>query len=313
MHKKKKIYGLIVSVAAFILCLLFFEIVLRLTYPLYANYNTEMWKYASKMKQISYGDSCHSHLPETSMNLYGAKITINSQGLRSEYNYSIEKTKKRVILLGDSITLGWGVQNNETFSKVLENYLGENYEVINAGVGNYNTYCEYFSLKKYSYLNPDLIIVGFYLNDFEQIKYPSKISYFFIKNSYIYSFFFDKLSSIPRGHYVDFYKKNFENSNNQKIVEDSLHKISVYAKEKNIPLVLANFPEFHKFEEYEFYEINNYLEFLSKENDIQYIDLLEAFENVDPKSLRISNEDYHPNAKGHKIIAKFIYEKIHLE
>ena len=43
------------------------------------------------------------------------------------------------------------------------------------------------------------------------------------------------------------------------------------------------------------------------------IDLLETFENVDTKSLRISNEDYHPNAKGPKIIAKFIYEKIHLE
>ena len=96
---------------------------------------------------------------------------LNSDGLR-DYEINITKSPKiyRIAVLGDSVSYGVGVNLSDTFAKVLEKKLGENYEVVNFGFGGYNTFqeAEYLTYKVKKY-NPDFIILEYTLNDFEPI------------------------------------------------------------------------------------------------------------------------------------------------
>jgi lysophospholipase L1-like esterase len=95
-----------------------------------------------------------------------ARRDVGPQGLRDRA-YAIPKPpgKKRILLLGDSITYGEFVDGEQTFAKLLERRLGD-VEVINAGVPAYSAYneVEYYLARGRDFA-PDLVIVGVCLND----------------------------------------------------------------------------------------------------------------------------------------------------
>lgn len=109
---------------------------------------------------------------------YHMKVRINSKGLRDrEFDYQKEPDTYRIGVFGDSFTFGEGVQNNETFPKLLEHLLradeqlvrtGKKIEVLNFGIGKTGTSHQYALYrqegKKYDL---DLVIIGFLsANDF---------------------------------------------------------------------------------------------------------------------------------------------------
>jgi hypothetical protein len=104
--------------------------------------------------------------------------TINSLGYR-DYEFNLKKSPqtKRVLVIGDSYVFGFGVELNESFTKLLEKKLNSNknnsYEVINAGYkGNFAEDTQYLYLKNEGLsLKPDLIILAMTLgNDFQDIN-----------------------------------------------------------------------------------------------------------------------------------------------
>lgn len=114
-------------------------------------------------------------------------VTTNSVGLRDR-EYSLERTdKKRMLVLGDSFTWGFGVEDQERFTEVLEQRYPQ-WEIINAGTSGYGTDQEYlYYLKRGQYYKPDVVVVLFYYNDFEnnfkseQYYYPKP--YFTLKEN----------------------------------------------------------------------------------------------------------------------------------
>ena len=101
----------------------------------------------------------------------GKELVINSKGLRDrEYEYEKPVGVKRILVLGDSYTWGYGVRNDEIYTEFLERRLaaeGKEWQVINSGVSGYGTDQEYLWFKsegiKYQ---PDLVVVAFFvLND----------------------------------------------------------------------------------------------------------------------------------------------------
>lgn len=103
---------------------------------------------------------------------FATKFHTNSQGLRDrEYPQSKPEGKYRILVLGDSFTWGYGVEDNEIYTEILETILPET-EVINLGVTGYSLQQEilYFKRKGLEY-SPDLVVVGFCLNDI----YPEDI------------------------------------------------------------------------------------------------------------------------------------------
>ena len=100
-------------------------------------------------------------------------IKISSQGIR-DYEYSVNKPEGvyRIIILGDSIAFGMGVELEQTFAKYLELMLNEGgakkYEVINFSVPGYNTVQEVATLEsKCLAYKPDLVIIAICGNDYQ--------------------------------------------------------------------------------------------------------------------------------------------------
>jgi lysophospholipase L1-like esterase len=65
-------------------------------------------------------------------------VRINENGLRDRHHsYERQNNMERILVLGDSFAWGYGVEESERFSQLLENSL--DIEVINAGVSGYST------------------------------------------------------------------------------------------------------------------------------------------------------------------------------
>ena len=99
-------------------------------------------------------------------------IRINALGFHDD-EFPREKPagELRGLMLGDSVTMGYGVTYAETFSKKLEDLLAErdgksgSHQIINAGVHGYSTFQERVTLERNLDLAPDFVAVGFCMND----------------------------------------------------------------------------------------------------------------------------------------------------
>ena len=151
------------TVIAFVLC----EIAARLLYPAPPDPTRE--------PQIQYqgdADVGYGHVPNQQGWIDDGWVTINSLGLRGpEPAMPKPKGLFRFMVLGDSCTVGWGVNDDETFCSVLERllceaYPGRQFEVINCGVAGYDTQNEERQLKRLAPLfQPDFVLVTFFHND----------------------------------------------------------------------------------------------------------------------------------------------------
>ena len=97
----------------------------------------------------------------------GIPVTINSHGLRGpETSYEKPSNTVRILNLGDSVAMGWGVREEETYGRRLEQLLNQpasqdiRYEVINAGVPGWNPENElaYLEAEGLKY-EPDVILL----------------------------------------------------------------------------------------------------------------------------------------------------------
>lgn len=99
-------------------------------------------------------------------------IRINAHGFHDD-EFPREKPagELRGLMLGDSVTMGFGVTYAETFSKKLEELLAERdgksrtHQIVNAGVHGYSTFQERVTLERNLDLRPDFVAVGFCMND----------------------------------------------------------------------------------------------------------------------------------------------------
>jgi len=104
----------------------------------------------------------------------GVPVKINSLGLRDNREYSLEKAPGtvRLLVLGDSVTFGHGSVYEHTYPALLEQKLHAwrpdvDWQVWNAAVPGYNTSQELAQLLEVGpRFQPDVVIVGFFENDF---------------------------------------------------------------------------------------------------------------------------------------------------
>ncbi len=93
--------------------------------------------------------------------------------MRADRDFSYTKADglKRIVSLGDSMTVGYEVNQDQTFSSIIEQRLiskGLNVEVLNAGVSGYGNAEELLYLERELYkYGPDLVLLSFTTNDLE--------------------------------------------------------------------------------------------------------------------------------------------------
>jgi hypothetical protein len=105
---------------------------------------------------------------------YRINFRINSQGMRSDREYAVPKPPGvfRIVGLGDSFTMGYEVDLEDTYLYQLENILRErgvsNVEVLNLAVSGFGSAEELLKLEHEGLeYEPDLVIVGYFVNDVE--------------------------------------------------------------------------------------------------------------------------------------------------
>jgi hypothetical protein len=110
------------------------------------------------LERINLGDLAYLHTyspdygwtprPSFRYTLAGSETSINRLGYRGrEYPPAHAPGRTRLVMLGDSVTFGFGVRDDETFSAVLES-LDPGLEVVNLGVQGYGTDQELLKLRK---------------------------------------------------------------------------------------------------------------------------------------------------------------------
>jgi lysophospholipase L1-like esterase len=102
----------------------------------------------------------------------GIHYRINADGFRGpRYPQAREGGAFRVAVLGDSLTFGFGVEESEIYTALLESELARRFaprrvEVLNFGVGGYNAYNESALFEGIvAAWQPDLVLVQFCIND----------------------------------------------------------------------------------------------------------------------------------------------------
>lgn len=89
--------------------------------------------------------------------------SINSLGVRDDEE-SLHKPE--ILFLGDSFTMGWGVSNEESYAKLVENKTGM--KVLNAGISSYGTAREMGLLKRIDTSNLKYLIIQYCPNDHDE-------------------------------------------------------------------------------------------------------------------------------------------------
>lgn len=257
-----------------------------------------------------------------------AGYKINKLGFADkEYDLIKASGTYRIVVLGDSITeQGWYVKQLEELLNLRND--GLKYEVFNCGVGGYSVTQYYYYLRDTALsFDPDMVILGFCLNDFTDMPVVSRdrdgkylafrnplsgyadnepvvaINKTLFFNSYLYRYA------------VLFLKEHFSNRNsandpyNMALSAETLNKIRGLTEPNNIKLAAAIIP--YLVERYDEPKAGEYsrMKAILFQSGLPFIDLHGIFPDIESPKWRANPGDHiHPSEEGHGIMARKIYE-----
>ena len=95
---------------------------------------------------LEYSNNVKKYIKEQSLINYS--YSTDSNGFRNTIPNI--KSDKQIIIIGDSVPFGVGVDDEHTVASQLQKIIGDKYRVINASVGNYNGHQAFLMAKKLS-------------------------------------------------------------------------------------------------------------------------------------------------------------------
>jgi len=321
--KKKLLLLLFTS----LICFLIVEAAVRLVwtragygYPdgLYLPDDTRLYKYAPLFNGTFEGS------------MYGnVTITTNSAGLRDhEHAYGKPNGTIRILGLGDSVTLGSGVYQEQAYLSLLETKMkanGINAEIIKAGVDGYQLDQEYdyYSKEGYKY-DPDIVMIGVVLNDVDESNPEIKDTLFgnhtnFNKlvtdNFKSIDFFYHVIGDMLRGsNYNDYYFNvvygHWSNETKWNAYQAALLRMNGNITAGNKKLVLVIFPYTQQFKA----SLNagrlpqEKIISMSLQNGITAVDLLPYLDTPDYRKYYLASDNVHLSKEGHALVADAIYD-----
>lgn len=312
--------NIIISISSVFVLLIIMEIILRIVG--YGNVETYLpdqqliWRLTPNQKTYT---------------KFGKKpVYINSVGLRDR---EFEKTKPtgtfRVLVLGNSCTYGWGVGQEDTYSKILEKQLSNNYpskkvEVINGGVTGYSIAQELEYLKSDGKeWTPDMVLISHTFNEGKRVNPRSpqdlKDQVFFsmrlknfLRNIALYHFVVEYNFS---SQYVKLARKVTEDptwiaDDAFKIYQEDLQSIINVVKQMNAkPVFLITVTKNQiNADSVRYSKHQMAMKGIAEENQISVVDFMLPFREQKEKDLYVDGG--HPTEIGHKIMADEIFKKL---
>ena len=230
----------------------------------------------------------------------------------------------RIMIVGDSMTYGYGVREEETYPMQIETALKRNFnvEVLNLGVNGMQSEGILKIVRKYTLpLQPDLIIYGVCLNDFlppRVADYSNNMAYRFplpeaIKEILSERTFLGRLGSdaynnilMKLGLRNDFFMDVLKDFNNYRTrFARDVKEMNDFALDRGLPpivaMVLNQFPELNS----KGYQLAIAAEQHLTNAGMIVIPTEEFYKKYDKQVMRVSQWEGHPNVKAHKIFADF--------
>jgi hypothetical protein len=290
-------------------------------------YNIEMVRYATNLKMRDpQGEVSHVHRPSQQAKLMGVDVSLNSLGNRGpELTTSRDSTRKRVLVLGSSITMGWGVRYDSIFTTLTERRLnterpfgpGTSFEFVNAGIGNYNTVFQHALFKReFPAVRPDLVVLHYFMSDV-QPRTMGRNSWL-LQHSFLAAFLFDRWSLLKLRFASDykgllpFYQSLYaDTSSAWKTTQRHIDEMRSTSQAGGARFVLVITPDIHDLSPGTPYKsIYDKIETTFRGMGIPTVnsfDALQASFGNNVQSLWIQPDDPHPNAKGHAVMSDVLY------
>jgi lysophospholipase L1-like esterase len=321
--KRKIVSNLLATLIGVAIAVLCMEVAVRAFLDDGKQFDLEMWKYALEVKGVSSDPLIgHYHRPNRQAFLMGVQFDTNSKGLRDrEFSYEKPPGRLRIMMLGDSFTVGWGAKFDETFPKRIERMYadrGIQAEAINTGVGNYNTIqeVEYYLREGYKY-NPDIVVLNFTFNDAEPVPVSSPPPTI-LRVCYSCIFVEGRIDSVLRELFVkkdwaDYYLGLYGDDGQAKGWLDAkayIAKLAAFTKAHGTKLLIASMPELHDVQHYRLQKITDLVHEAADENDVPFVDLLPYVQGVPSPELWVTPPDPHPNGLAHKLFAEGIFDAL---
>ena len=316
----------VLALFALLMVAFMLELALRMVYHRSLDFSMEMWKYAVQLKrEVPNPNLRFTHKPNGHAFLMGQDVSINSQGLR-DYEYPLQKPPGvyRILMLGDSTTFGWGVALSDTTAKILERELNaqnipgySRFEVINSGVGNYDTVQEvtYYKTRGRDF-HPDLVVLGYFINDPEPVPAEKHIP--LIDKSYLVAYVTNRFDGVLRrigtrpdwkAYYAGLYQENLPGFQACKL---ALQDLADSTRQDHAKLVVALIPELHQINDsYPFTSAHQKIKDILAPEQVPVLDLIDGLRNHGPEeTLWVTPLDDHPNGKANTLIAAQLRETI---
>lgn len=242
-------------------------------------------------------------------------LRTNDDGLRESKDYAVEKDTGtlRIIGIGDSGMWGWNCNQDRAYMDILEQELqkesnGTRYEVISLAVPGYNTRLEYESLRvKGLKYRPDIVVVGWCVNDFEKPFFMLKPEDILRKDiSYLHALAFSRsqMRNLVGGYRVSDHRDFRASNPNEPLagpldIQDAIAAVDdlqSLCKQEGIHLLF-------------FGALNDRIEPILYERSIEYVNTrAEVDPTPYPEEWYI--HDIHPREDGHRVLGEHLLKQL---
>jgi hypothetical protein len=307
---------IILTLSSIFISLIIVEIAIRVLDPLGVSYFEAASRY--HLDKLPDPILVYKHAPSLQRTYQGVRVSINKLGLRDRNLEKKQDGELRILLLGDSVTFGWGVPIEASFGRKLESTLasklGRPVRTVNAGVGSYNTVQEYAVLRTYAdVIEPDVVVLLYVPNDIVpndppfdpwsqlslQGKSPPEAITILLSESWLYRLgrfvFQHSRSNGPAS--LD------KNARGVKESMDALSAIASFCRDQGVHFVTF----FYRSKRGPLGGLSSTLfsqiQTIGQTDGFSVADVGSWWADVDMRSVIHSTIDSHPNERGHEILA----------
>ena len=306
---RKVIFNIIMFFMMIFLSLFVIEGLFRLKNLDHKNYIIEMWRYA-KLLRIYDGYSVlgHEHVPNQKVILENVEVRFNAQGLRGPEVDLADHSHKRVLVLGNSNTFGWGVEERQIMTSLLQEELILQAVVINDGVCNYNSvrYVRLFK-DRLRGIHPDIVVVEGNIRDAEELQ--NKGNNFLVRHSQLmamtsYALQLLQFRVFKRENLFDHYKNLYVSSSRGfQEMSAALNELDQLSKTDGFKIIYLFIPESRSIDGPSYLTFHEKIRHVVEALGWTYVDATKNLHSITPEDLWVMPFDPHYNARGQKVMA----------
>lgn len=297
-------------------------------------------------------DSVVQYTYQSNLNLlienenYSIQIFTNSNGYRDD-EWQLNSDEQRILIIGDSFSVGYGINKSERYSDVLSSKLSD-FKIYNAAVSGYNIeQMKLTAIKLLNVLQPNFIILGLNIDVLNRVVDPyvyfegfclkkSKLEYaevvenklilyhfsnryiqyierFLLTNSFLYNFVIDRSRILKKNLINGISGKEDFDQKLLDIIQQQLSELSVYLQENEIKLLVLPVIQHNRASEFELTSLYYYerVKSFCLNNKITFVDVVPQLEFAIKKGSDLwINNDPHWNKDAHEITAEVIVETL---